>query len=94
MNHSLSELVFLNSELPKTKKKEYRKTVDILVTINKEKVIDVEINTESYHYIAERNTFYMEKIISMGVEEGTSYNKMKNYYYYQYIKHIFQTLEV
>ena len=83
MNPSLSELVFLNSELPKTKKKEYRKTVDILVTINKEKVIDVEINTESYHYIAERNTFYMEKIISMGVEEGTSYNKMKNYYFYQ-----------
>ena len=89
INPSTSELVFLNSELPKTKRKEYRKTVDILVTINKVRIIDVEINTESYHDINERNTFYLEKIISMGVEKGTTYKEMKNYYFYQLNLNVF-----
>ena len=51
MNPETSELIFLNSELPKAKRKEYKKTVDILVTINKVRIIDVEINTESYYDI-------------------------------------------
>ena len=89
INPSTSELVFLNSELPKTKRKEYRKAVDILVTINKVRIIDVEINTESYHDINERNTFYLEKIISMGVEKGTTYKEMKNYYFYQLNLNVF-----
>ena len=89
INPETSELIFLNSELPKTKRKEYRKTVDILVTINKVKIIDVEINTESYYDINERNTFYLEKIISMGVEKGTTYKETKNYYFYQLNLNVF-----
>ena len=83
MNPDISELRFLNTELPKSRKKEYRKTVDILVSIDDKKIIDVEINTENYNDIKLRNTLYIEKIISMGVEKNTNYQDMNNYYFYQ-----------
>lgn len=83
MNPDLSTLRFLNTELPKSRKKEYRKTVDILVSIDDKKVIDVEINTENYNDIKARNTLYIEKIISMGIEKSTTYQDMSNYYFYQ-----------
>ena len=79
----LSTIRFMNTELTKSRRKEYKKTVDILVSINDTRVVDVEINTEKYSLIRERNTFYIEKIISMGVEESTEYKDMSHYYFYQ-----------
>ena len=83
INPDLSILRFLNTELPKSRKKEYRKTVDILVSINDKRIIDVEINTESFNDIKARNTLYIEKIISMGIEKSTTYQDMNQYYFYQ-----------
>ena len=37
----------------------------------------------------ERNTFYLEKIISMGVEKGTTYKELKDYYFYQLNLNVF-----
>ncbi len=83
MNPEQSELIFLNEELPIIKRKEHKKTVNILVAINGKKIIDIEINTDKYSYIKERNTLYIEKIITMEIEKNTSYEKKKDYHFYQ-----------
>ena len=83
INPEMSELIFLNTELPKTKKREYKKTVDILVSIDKVKIIDIEINTKNYALIKERNTFYIEKITTLEAEKNIYYKEMNNYCFYQ-----------
>ena len=78
-----SELIIENSELTKSVRKEYRKTVDILVLLNGTKTIDIELNSSTFNEIKYRNTLYIEKIMTTSIETGTSNRKMSDYYYYQ-----------
>jgi predicted transposase/invertase (TIGR01784 family) len=83
LNPDTSEIIIENTELPKSTKKEYRKTVDILVTINNTKIIDVELNSSSFNEIKYRNTLYIEKVATNKIESGINYQDMSNYYFYQ-----------
>ena len=79
----VSNATILNSELTKTIRKEYHKTVDILVTLNGTKTIDVELNSSKYEEIKYRNVLYIEKVMTTNIEEGTKLMDMANHYFYQ-----------
>ena len=78
-----SSILIENTELPKTLRREYRKTVDILVVLNGTKTIDVELNSSTFNEIKYRNALYIEKIMTTSLEQGTSKEDMTKYYYYQ-----------
>ena len=78
-----TNIIMENSELTKTVRKEYHKTVDILVVLNNKVSIDVELNSSNYYAIKYRNALYIEKIMTTNLAQGTSLNNMDNYYYYQ-----------
>ena len=83
MNPERASIRFLNGDFPKVKKDKYQKVVDILISIDDKRVIDVEINSDRYSLIKDKNTFYIEKIISMGVGSNINYYDMKEYCFYQ-----------
>lgn len=83
LNPKESELIIENSELTKSVRREYRKTVDILVLLNGTKTIDIELNSSTFNEIKYRNALYIEKIMTTGIESGTSNRSMSDYYYYQ-----------
>lgn len=83
LNPDTSEIIIESNELNKSIKKEYHKTVDILVTINNTKIIDVELNSNAFKNIKYRNTLYIEKIMSTKIESGTPLKDMPNFYFYQ-----------
>ena len=83
-----ADIILENVELTKTIKKEYRKTVDILVTLNnnvskKGISIDVEVNSSRFEDIRFRNVLYHEKIVTTYVESGTDIKNMDQYLFYQ-----------
>lgn len=83
MNPQTSHILIENTELPKSIRREYRKTVDILVVLNGTKTIDVELNSSTFNEIKYRNALYIEKIMTTNLEQGTSKEDMSKYYYYQ-----------
>ena len=83
MDPNQTNIIIENSELTKTIRKEYHKTVDILVVLNKKITIDVELNSSNYYAIKYRNALYIEKIMTTNLEQGTALENMDNYYYYQ-----------
>lgn len=83
MDPDNTNIIIENSELTKTIRKEYHKTVDILVLLNNKISIDVELNSSSYYAIKYRNALYIEKIMTTNLEQGTSIGNMDNYFYYQ-----------
>jgi len=83
MDPENSSIRIENTELPKTSKREYRKTVDILVVLDGNKTIDVELNSSTFNEIKYRNALYIEKIMTTNLEQGTSKEDMSKYYYYQ-----------
>ena len=83
INPNLASITIENCELPKSTKREYRKTVDILVTINNNMSIDIEINSSRFEDIKYRNTLYLEKIMTNKIESGLENKGMFNYYFYQ-----------
>lgn len=78
-----TNIIIQNSELTKTIKREYHKTVDILILLNDRLTIDVELNSSNYYAIKYRNALSIEKIMTTNLEQGTSLKNMDNYYYYQ-----------
>ena len=55
----------------------------MLVQINNNLNIDIEINTERFNSIKERNTLYLQKISVDTIESGNTYKSMAKYYFYQ-----------
>ena len=83
MDPNNTNIIIENSELTKTVRREYHKTVDILVILNNKITIDVELNSSSYYAIKYRNALYIEKIMTTNLEQGTTIQNMDNYFYYQ-----------
>ena len=83
INPEKANIEIIGNELVKRKKKEYHKTVDMLVQINNNLNIDIEINTERFNSIKERNTLYLQKISVDTIESGNTYKSMAKYYFYQ-----------
>ena len=83
INPEKATIEIISNELTKSSKKEYHKTVDMLVQINNNLNIDIEINTERFNSIKERNTLYLQKISVDTIESGNTYKSMAKYYFYQ-----------
>ena len=83
INPEKANIEIIGNELVKSKKKEYHKTVDMLVQINNNLNIDIEINTKRFNSIKERNTLYLQKISVDTIESGNTYKSMAKYYFYQ-----------
>lgn len=80
MNPKMADILIKNTELPKTNRREYRKTVDILVVLDETKTIDVELNSSTFDEIKYRNALYIEKIMTADIETGTKLRDMANYF--------------
>lgn len=66
-----TEITLLNNELPKSKVKEYKKTIDIYVKLNNRININVELNNSSFNeYLTVRNELYTSKLFSLMFESG------------------------
>ena len=83
INPEKATIEIISNELTKSNRKEYHKTVDMLVQINNNLNIDIEINTERFNSIKERNTLYLQKISVDTIENGNTYKSMAKYYFYQ-----------
>lgn len=77
------KLQLLNSELPVSNIKEYRKTVDIIVTLNDNIYVNLEVNRQSFYKIKNRNYLYKNKMINQTIKSGDKLEKIDNIYYYQ-----------
>lgn len=73
----------VSNELPKENRKEYKKTVDIYVVLNKMIHIDVEVNTEFFSDIKLRNLMFADKANSLLLEKGDHYRLLNKKYLYQ-----------
>ena len=83
-----ADIILENVELTKTIKKEYKKTVDILVTLNnkisKQGIsIDVEVNSSRFEDIKFRNVLYHQKIVTTHIESGMDIKNIDKYLFYQ-----------
>jgi len=70
LNPNECEIILENSELPKENFKEYNKTIDIYVKIDKNIYVDVEINRSNFNRVKLRNIMYIDKIHSLMLESG------------------------
>jgi len=78
LNPLETEIVVLNNELPKSKFKEYQKTIDILVNLNNKITINVELNNSNFNdYLSIRNELYASKLFSLMFEKGSKKNDFK-----------------
>ena len=66
---SICKIELLDSELPKDNKREYQKTVDIYVKIEKI-YINIEINREYFKDVEKRNFIFADKLHVMLLEAG------------------------
>lgn len=68
----------LNNELIKNNKKDKRKSVDVIVEINKNEILNIEMNAnKNYPGLIERNTSYICKIYSEQYTPKDDYVKTK-----------------
>lgn len=73
----IESLEIQNAELPKETKDSKLGVLDIKVQLNKDSVVDVEMQVANEHNMAERSTTYMGKLISNQLNKGDSYTKLK-----------------
>ena len=78
-----TEIVVRCSELPKENTREYRKTVDINVILNKDMHLDIEMNNTKYNKIVTRNGLYEAKLFTMAFEAGNTMEDFLRKYIYQ-----------
>ena len=78
MNLNINEckIQLLNSELPKENKKEYKKTVDIYVSINNCIYTNIEVNREYFKDVKSRNMLFADKLYSMMLEQGENVSEL------------------
>lgn len=83
-----ANIILENVELTKSVKREYQKTVDILVRLNNPIIpsdisIDVEVNSSRYEDIKYRNVLYLQKIMTSYIESSSNLKDMTKYSFYQ-----------
>ena len=78
-----TEIVVRCSELPKENTREYCKTVDINVILNKDIHLDIEMNNTKYNKIVTRNGLYEAKLFTMAFEAGSTMEDFLRKYIYQ-----------
>ena len=79
LNPDNTKISILNGELPKENYKEYKKTVDIYISLNDKICIDVELNNGPFNEVTSlRNELYASKLFSMLLEKGEKARKLKN----------------
>lgn len=83
LDFNTTKLVILNSEFPVYNKREYKKTVDIIVSLNDYIYVNLEINREKFNYIKKRNYIYKNKMIDLSIQSGEKIKKLENLYFYQ-----------
>lgn len=72
-----------NSEQPKYNKRDYQMTFDVTVTLNNNITVTLEMNSEYFENIKERNLLYFEKKRVSMVESGDNPQNFSNFYLYQ-----------
>lgn len=77
LNPDECEIILENSELPKENFKEYNKTIDIYVNIDKNIFVDVEINKSNFNRVKLRNVLYFDKMYSLMLESGDNPASLK-----------------
>ena len=77
------KLQILNSELPVSNIKEYKKTVDVIVSLNDNIYVNLEVNRQSFYKIKNRNYLYKNSMINQTLKSGDKLKKIDNIYYYQ-----------
>ena len=73
----IESLEIQNPELPKDTKEGKIGVLDIKVQINKDSIVDIEMQVINQHNIAERSTTYMGKLIANQLSKGDTYRKLK-----------------
>jgi len=76
-------ITFINTEMPKARKKEYKKTIDLNVILNNNLYIDIEVNRNAFNRVKFRNSLYQSKLHTLLLEEGEKPDKLKDKYIYQ-----------
>ena len=66
-----------NPELPKDTKEGKIGVLDIKVQINKDSIVDIEMQVVNEHNMSERSTTYMGKLIANQLSKGDTYKKLK-----------------
>ena len=77
------KLQILNSELPVSNIKEYKKVVDVIVSLNDNIYVNLEVNRQSFYKVKNRNYLYKNKMINQTLKSGDKLEKIDNIYYYQ-----------
>ena len=78
-----SYLIFLDKELIKCNIKEKGKTLDLVVSIGDNLIINIEINRSKYEIVKTRNDFYLERLDTMQVEVADKYRNIEDKTLYQ-----------
>ena len=79
LNPDSTKITILNGELPKENYKEYKKTVDIYISLNDKICINVELNNGPFNEVTSlRNELYASKLFSLMLEKGENARKLKN----------------
>lgn len=73
----IESLEIQNPELPKDTKEGKIGVLDIKVQINKDSIVDIEMQVINQHNMAERSTTYMGKLIANQLSKGDTYTKLK-----------------
>jgi len=76
LNPNETNIKLLNTELMKEKVKEYKKTIDVYVTLNDQISINCELNHSNFNdYLMIRNELYASKLFTNMFEKGDSKEK-------------------
>ena len=70
INTNNCKIRLLNNELPKENKNEYKKTIDLYVSIDNKVFVEIEINRELFKDVKMRNYLYGNKLYTMLLEQG------------------------
>ena len=75
LNIQIDKIEIKNAELTKEHKDAKREVLDIRATINKNSLIDIEVQVKNYHNIDKRSMAYVTKLYSDQLEVGDEYKK-------------------
>ena len=75
LNIKIDKIEIKNAELTKEHKDAKREVLDIRATINKDSLIDIEMQVKDYHNIDKRSMAYVTKMYSDQLEVGDKYEK-------------------
>lgn len=71
LNPNETEITLLSNELPKRNFKEYKKTIDIYVSLNDKININIELNNSDFNdYLIVRNELYVSKLFTLMFKSG------------------------